>query len=114
MILCWNSTSHGGLAIGLADADSASLVSEMSVPSDPTSNEEEKSRVESRNGDMHVIPTCQSDIAEQIAATNKYQVFVSCGQRIAWESSRVNSSYARLPPFHVPVAECLTTLLLIV
>ena len=103
MILCWNSTSHGGLAIGLADADSASLVSEMSVPSDPTSNEEEKSRVESRNGDMHVIPTCHSDIAEQIAATNKYQVFVSCGQRIAWESSRVNSSYVKPPPLIVPI-----------
>ena len=103
MILCWNSTSHGGLAIGLADSDSASLVSEMSATSDPTSNEDEKSRVESRNGGLHVIPTFQSDTAEHIAATNKYQVFVSCGQRIAWESSRVKSSYVKPPPLIVPI-----------
>ena len=103
MILCWNSTSHGGLAIGLTDADSASLVSDMSAPSDPASHEGEKSKVESRNGDLHVMPTCQSDIAEQIAAMNKYQVFGSCGQRITWESSRVNSSYVIPPPLIVPI-----------
>ena len=103
IVLCWNSTSHGGLAIGLADADSASLISEMSAPSDPTSNEDEKSRVESRNGDLHVIPTCQSDSAENIAATNKYQAFASSGQRIAWESSRVKSFYVKPPPLIVPI-----------
>ncbi len=104
MVLCWNSTSQGGLAIGLADADSASLVNEMSVAGDPTSNEEGKSRVESRNGDLHVFPTCQSDTAEHIAATNKYQFFVSCGERVAWESSRVDSSYVVPPPLVVPIS----------
>ncbi len=111
MVLCWNSTSHGGLAIGLADSDSGSLVSEMSAPSNPTSNEDEKSRVESRSGDLHVIPTCQSDTAENIAATNKCQVFVSGGQRVGWASSRVNSSYVKPPPLIVPIEAQLVNVL---
>ncbi|MDC0326280.1 hypothetical protein OAL64_01385 [bacterium] len=103
IVLCWNSTSHGGLAIRLVQADTDSRGTEMSAPSEPTSNEAERVRIENQGGEMHSIPEFNEDTPEYIAATANCQLFTLRGGRLEWVFSRVESSYVSPLPLVVPI-----------
>ena len=102
-LLCCTSPAHGGLAIGLADAEAEELLCEAadSCLADPCDDRE--SRIESRSGQMACSSSFNRDNIEQFGDTIALLTFAPLGARAKPQLLRVTSKHVNPPPLIVPI-----------
>ena len=93
MVAFWAGDAHGGLAIGLTDS-AADHSYQATASCLPDSDEEGKSWIDSRNGQMNCSPAGQQDNVEQYA-----DAINSLGLRPV--ASRMSPVWSRVVPLHV-------------
>ncbi len=103
LILCLAPRAHGGLAIGLVDADYEQACVGMTSTQIPAADHDGESRVENDEGDMLFCRCCNVDDVQQLALIEGERCYDNVGRRLDWKLSRVKSYFRRTPPLNVPI-----------